>query len=230
MSNMEYTKMKNRKVLVVSAHPDDETLGAGGTLLKFKKQGDKIFWLNFTNKAVESGYSIKDVKRRMGEIAEVNKVYSFDGFFDFGLKPAYLSKYPRNVLIERTKLVLAEIKPSVVILPFKHDAHSDHRIVFDTVYSCTKVFRAPFIKEILMMEILSETEFSRSDKGFVPNYFVDISGFLDKKIKIMKNYKDEIGKHPFPRNALNMRSLAVFRGATARCQFAESFVLLKKIL
>lgn len=222
--------MKAMKILIVSAHPDDETLGAGGTLLKFKKQGHKVFWLNFTNKSIESGYSIKDINKRKKEIERVRNAYSFDKFFDFGLKPVCLSGYIRNELIDKVALILHEIKPSTVILPFKHDAHSDHRIVFETVYSCTKSFRSSFIKEILMMEILSETEFSRSDKGFVPNYFVDISGFLDKKIEIMKNYRNELGKHPFPRSALNIRSLAVFRGATAGCQFAESFILLKKIL
>jgi LmbE family N-acetylglucosaminyl deacetylase len=37
-----------RKVLVISVHPDDETIGAGGTLLKHKNLGDKIFWVNIT--------------------------------------------------------------------------------------------------------------------------------------------------------------------------------------
>lgn len=222
--------MKIKKILVVSAHPDDETLGAGGALLKLKKEGHKIFWLNFTNKKTEFGYSIREARNRIKEVMKVNRVYSFDNFFDLGLRPAYLSEYLKKELINKVKLILHKVKPSTVILPFKYDAHSDHRVVFETVYSCTKAFRAPFIKEILMMEIISETEFSRSDKGFVPNYFVDISRFLNKKIAIMKNYKSELGKHPFPRSVLNIRSLAVFRGATAGCQFAEGFVLLKKLL
>jgi LmbE family N-acetylglucosaminyl deacetylase len=101
--------------------------------------------------------------------------------------------------------------------------------VFETVYSCTKVFRAPFIKEILMMEVLSETEFSGSDNGFIPNYFIDISAYLDKKISIMRNYRSELKAHPFPRSIQNIRALATYRGATAGCRYAEGFIQLKRI-
>ena len=38
-----------QKVIVISAHPDDETLGVGGTLLKHKAQGDEIYWLIATD-------------------------------------------------------------------------------------------------------------------------------------------------------------------------------------
>jgi N-acetylglucosamine malate deacetylase 1 len=218
------------KVLVVSPHPDDETLGAGGSILKFKKQGHNIFWLNFTDISKKYGYPIKQVEKRQAEIQKVKNAYSFDGFYNLGLKPCFLSEYKRAGLIDKTSKILSTIKPEVVILPFKNDPHSDHRMVFEIVYSCTKVFRAPFIQEILMMEILSETEFSSSDNGFVPNYFVDVSDYLDQKISIAENYTKELLKHPFPRSASNIRALATYRGATAGCQFAESFILLKKIL
>lgn len=218
-----------KKILVVSPHPDDETLGAGGTLFKFKKQGHKIFWLNFTNINEEYGYPQVDAERRLAEIKKVKEMYSFDGFFDLGLKPCFVSEYPRTDLVEKVKNVLGKVKPEVIILPFKNDPHSDHRTIFEVIYSCSKIFRAPFVKEILMMEVLSETEFSSSDNGFVPNYFVDISAYLDKKISIMQNYKKELQEHPFPRSASNIRALATYRGATAGCQFAESFILLKKV-
>jgi LmbE family N-acetylglucosaminyl deacetylase len=82
-----------------------------------------------------------------------------------------------------------------------------------------------------MIETLSETEFSLSTHGdsFVPNVFVDISKFLDKKIEIMNVFKSEMGEHPFPRSENNIRSLATLRGATAGCKFAESFMLIKSI-
>ena len=36
------------KVMVVSPHPDDETLGAGGTILRMMAEGHKVYWLNVT--------------------------------------------------------------------------------------------------------------------------------------------------------------------------------------
>ena len=79
--------------------------------------------------------------------------------------------------------------------------------------------------------LIGSVEFSLSMKedSFVPNVFVDISKYMDKKIEIMKSYKSEIGEHPFPRSERNIRALATYRGATSGCGYAESFVLLKEI-
>jgi LmbE family N-acetylglucosaminyl deacetylase len=135
-------------------------------------------------------------------------------------------------IISKLSTILCKIKPDTVILPFKSDIHSDHRVAFEAAYSCTKSFRFPFIKNILMMETLSETEFSPSTKedSFIPNVFVDITGFIDKKIELLKIYKSEIGSHPFPRSERNIRALATLRGATAGCDYAEAFMLLKEII
>ena len=82
-----------------------------------------------------------------------------------------------------------------------------------------------------MMETLSETEFAPStpDNSFIPNVFVDITKYIDKKIEIMKIYKSEIDEHPFPRSERNIRALGTFRGATCGSEYAEAFVLLKEI-
>ena len=64
---------------------------------------------------------------------------------------------------------------------------------------------------------------------FVPNVFVDISPFLDRKIEIMKMYDGELQEHPFPRSVENIKAIAIFRGSAAGCRYAESFMLLKSI-
>jgi LmbE family N-acetylglucosaminyl deacetylase len=81
------------------------------------------------------------------------------------------------------------------------------------------------------METLSETEFSSNIQagGFIPNVFIDISKFIDKKIKIINTYKSEMREHPFPRSERNIRALATFRGASSGCEYSESFILLKEI-
>lgn len=83
-----------------------------------------------------------------------------------------------------------------------------------------------------MMETLSETEFAPSTKedSFIPNVFIDISDFMDQKINIMKIFSSEIAEHPFPRSERNIRALGTLRGATAGCEYAESYMLLKEIL
>ena len=82
-----------------------------------------------------------------------------------------------------------------------------------------------------MYECISETEMAPalSENVFLPNYFVDITDFMDQKLELMKIYESEIGDPPFPRSLENIKALAHFRGASAGVLFAESFQLLKYI-
>ncbi len=220
-----------KKVLVVAVHPDDETLGCGGTLLKHKANGDEIHWLIATDIKESEGYDISAIKQRNKEITKVEDLYGFTSVNKLDLSTTKVDTYSMSVLVSKISSVIDRIRPDTIYLPFKGDVHSDHKYIFDAAYSCTKSFRYPFIKKIYMMEILSETEFSVSVKedSFVPNVFVDISDYMDSKIEIMKIYKSEMGEHPFPRSERNIRALANFRGATCGSEYAESFVLLKEI-
>ena len=217
------------KVMIVSPHPDDETLGAAGTILKYKDSGYKVYCLNITNMKEEYGFDKEEIERRGKEIEKAINEYRFDGFFDLGLRPARLDGYPVKHMIEKISEIFIKVKPDTVILPYRNDIHSDHRIVFNSSYACTKVFRYPYIRKVLMMEIVSETDFSIDGLSFSPNYFVDISDYLERKIKIMKIYESELGKYPLPRSEETVRALATIRGSQAGCKYAEGFVLLKEI-
>lgn len=215
------------KVIVIAVHPDDETLGCGGTLLKHKANGDEIHWLICTQTNPKNDF----YKIREKEIDTIHALYNFDSVSNLKLKSMQVDEYSMSYLIEKISKVINDIKPNIIYLPFKGDVHSDHRKIFEASYSCTKSFRYPFIKKIYMMETLSETEFAPSTKedSFIPNIFVDISEYIDKKIEIMKVFESEIGEHPFPRSERNLRALATIRGATSGSEHAESFVLLKEI-
>jgi N-acetylglucosamine malate deacetylase 1 len=216
------------KILVIAVHPDDETLGCGGTLLKHKSNDDEVHWLICTTIDENNTY----YQTRENEIDKVRSMYEFDSVQNLRLKTMQVDEYTVSELISKISKVINEVKPNIVYLPFKGDVHSDHRAIFEASYSCTKSFRYPFVKKIYMIETLSETEFAPSTKedSFVPNVFVDISKFMDKKIDILKVFESEIAPHPFPRSERNIRALATLRGATAGCECAESFVLLKEIL
>jgi N-acetylglucosamine malate deacetylase 1 len=218
--------MKN-KVLAIAVHPDDETLGCGGTLLKHKVNGDEIHWLICTT--IDKSHSYYEQREK--EIKKVSNAYNFNSIHKLRLKTMQVDEYSMSELIGKISQIINTIKPNIVYLPFKGDVHSDHRKIFEAAYSCTKSFRYPFIKKIYMVETLSETEFAPSTKedSFIPNVFVDISEFMDKKIEVMKVFKSEIAPHPFPRSERNLRALATLRGATSGCEYAESFVLLKEI-
>lgn len=220
------------KVLIIAVHPDDETLGCGGTLLKYKEAGDEIFWLIVTKASLEDGFSQQLIDLREKEIEQVCNMYGFNEVFSLGFSAMRVDEESMSTLIAAISKVINKVKPNIVFLPFQYDIHSDHRKVFEAAYSCTKSFRYPFIKKLYMMEVLSETEYAPSltSGSFVPNVFVDITDYLDKKIEIMEIFKSEIGEVPFPRSRKNLEALATYRGCTAGCQYAESFMLLKEIV
>src|SRR5690606_15362057 len=141
-----------KKVIVVSAHPDDEILGCGGTLLKHIDNGDQVDWLITTSIFTSQGFSENRVNLRKKEIQEVkNKL---------GIHKTHILDYPTMNLSDESLIkmiptisnVFNEVKPEIIYVLNRSDAHSDHNITFRAVMACTKSFRYPFIKRILMYE------------------------------------------------------------------------------
>jgi LmbE family N-acetylglucosaminyl deacetylase len=219
-----------KKVIVISAHPDDETLGVGGTILKHLSEGDEIFWIIATDIFENQGFSIKKIKSRFKEIEKVSKMFKFKKTYKLDYPTSSLSSSSLKTMIPKISFIMNEVKPEIVYVVNRSDAHSDHRVVFDATIACTKSFRYPFIKKVLMYECISETEFSAplTENIFIPNYFINISDQINRKIEIMKIYDSEIGEHPFPRSIENIKALAHFRGASSGYEFAEAFQLLKE--
>jgi len=219
-------------VLVVAPHPDDETLGCGGTLLRHIAEGDQVHWLIMTTITTDAGFSQEKVESRRKELHQVVNHYGFSSFHQADFISTQLDIYPLSSLVGVASKYISEIKPDTLYLPYRNDVHSDHSAVFDAVSSCTKSFRYPFIKKVRVYETLSETEFLLEAGGanFKPNCWVNISDYVDKKIDIMKLFEGEMAAHPFPRSEQNIRALATFRGATAGFDSAESFMILKEVV
>lgn len=123
-------------------------------------------------------------RRICGETAgtdqKASAFYQFDGFFDLHYGPSTLEMAHKGDLIGKIAACFEKIKPECVILPDPNDSHKDHRVTYESCMSCTKVFRYPYIKQIMTMEILSETDFGDPYCMFAPNYFVDVSDTLEK--------------------------------------------------
>lgn len=217
------------KVLVVSPHPDDETLGAGGTILKLLREGNEVYWLNVTAMLDLVKFSSESIKKRKEQISRIEEFYKFTKTYHLNFPSTELENIDSSKAIDMIGEIFREIEPNVLILPDYNDAHSDHKKVFDWCYACSKVFRYPYVKKILTMEIISETDFGRPESPFYPNYYVDITDFFEKKIQAMQIYDTEMKKPPFPRNKENMRALALLRGSTAGVMYAEAFRLIKCI-
>lgn len=220
------------KVLVIAPHPDDETLGCVGVILRSVAEGHEVHWLIITEMKIENGFSETKISGRNKEIKKVAKEYGFAGVHQAKFPTTRLDTIPKAQVVEAISSVVASVQPHIIYLPYRNDVHSDHAVVFDAAISCTKTFRYPYVKRILSYETLSETEFSLrpDDSGFKPNVFIDVTKFAQKKIDIMKIYAGEMGKFPFPRSEQAMLAQMQLRGSQAGVEAAESFMLLKEIL
>ncbi len=221
--------MSNR-LLAIAPHPDDETLGCGGMLLKARERGAQIGWLIVTEMDKKAGYSSEAIARRGAQIEEVTAHYHFDLVRRSGLPAAQLDSVPRSDIVESISRTVAEFEPDTLLLPYPGDAHSDHRIVFEAAQACAKWFRHGSVRRVLCYEAPSETGFGLdpTDSGFHPNWYEDIATYLHGKLAALALFTDEIGKFPFPRSSETVEALARLRGSEAGYDAAEAFMLLRE--
>lgn len=219
----------NQRILVVAPHADDELLGCGGTLLRWRAEGREIDWLLVTSMSVAQGWPAERVEARAAEIRKVAATMGFRRTFELGLPAARLDEQPLADVVRRVGEVMRESEPAVVLLPSPADAHSDHRVVFHAASACTKWFRYPSVRRVLAYETLSETDFAPDPAhAFQPNVFVDISAQLERKLEILAIYASEMGTYPFPRSFDAVRALAQVRGVASGFAAAEAFQLLRE--
>lgn len=217
------------KTLVIAPHPDDETIGCGGTLLRLKSEGFDLAWMIVTGITEEAGWKAGVVKCRRAEIQTVADMTGFDHVFELGFPAAGLDTVPGRSLIGAFEKVFREFQPEQVFVPNRSDVHTDHRFVFDAAAACSKWFRYSSVKRVLAYETVSETDFALDgETAFQPNYYVDIERFMARKLEIMSVYASEIGSPPFPRSVENVKALALVRGSSSGFVAAEAFKLLRE--
>lgn len=215
--------------LVIAPHPDDETLGCGGTMLRRKAEGAALGWLIVTGISEQTGWPAKRVQLRDEEIRRVADLIGIDHVYNLRLPSTHLDKRPMSELVDQFSEVFRAFQPSEVLLPHRADVHTDHRLVFDAAAACTKWFRYSSVRRVLAYETISETDFGLdADCAFHPNYFIDIGDYLERKLEVMATYKSELGVFPFPRSIEAIRALAALRGANSGFMAAEAFQLLRE--
>lgn len=216
-----------RDVLVVAPHPDDETLGCGGTLLRHRANGDRVHWLIATSMQADARVAPDRVREREREIERVATAYGIAATHRLDVAPARLDAVPLAELVEATSRVFEKVAPQIVYLPHPGDAHSDHRRAFEMCASACKWFRSPALEEVLAYETLSETGFGLGRDDFRPQCYVDIGDTLEAKLEILAIYASELGAFPFPRSVEAVRALAALRGTESGYTAAEAFQLLR---
>ena len=215
-----------KKILVIAPHPDDESLGCGGVLSKFKNK--KIYWVIVTNLQLQNKkFSQKIINKKIKEVDKVQKKLGIKKMFRMNFQPTSLNKGNLTKLIDDLSVILNKIKPDTIFAPYLHDAHSDHYFTTYALNHILKSFRYNFIERCYLYETLSETNLNfGKNKNFKPNVYFDISKNIKSKIDLVNIYKSEINKHPFPRSLKAVKSLALLRGSESGYDYAEAYQLI----
>ena len=199
------------KTLVVAAHPDDDILGCGGLLSKLTSSGESVRVI----------FIAEGTTCRYNNITEKvkNEIVSRNQVGINALKILGVSDY------NFYNLPCENYKPKTILTHFRNDVHIDHKIVFQAVLQATRPVKN-IVKNLLSFEILSSTEWKYSDV-FKPNFFVDITDTLPKKIEAMNCYISEQPNPPHPRSNDIISSLASIRGSQSGVTFAEGFEVVR---
>ncbi len=108
------------------------------------------------------------------------------------------------------------------------DVNRDHRALFDSVAVATRPVPGQPVRRVLTYAPTSSTEWTPAGLNwFVPNWFVDVTETLDRKLASFARYETEARPYPHPRSERAIRAAAEFYGASCGCEAAEPFVLVR---
>jgi len=217
-------------VLVVAPHPDDEILGAGGTLLKHVENKDNVYACIVT-KANQPEYSEEAIKEKRKEALDASKNLGARKTFFLDFPTLRLDTIPMFELQKKILDIVNDIKPEIMYVPHDGDVNQDHRKVREACNIVARPMPGSPVRKIYAFEIPCSTGWASMNEEtvFVPNVFVDIKAQLKKKLEIMSIYKTELREHPHPRSLKGIEIFAKHWGAIVGMEAAEAFKLVREI-
>tara|TARA_Y100000592_G_scaffold15326_1_gene22333 strand:- start:6688 stop:7338 length:651 start_codon:yes stop_codon:yes gene_type:complete len=214
-----------KKILVLAPHADDEVLGCGGFLAQLSAQGSSI-GICYVTSPTEPMWSHEYVSERKNQIQKISKILRGSHIFELEYEAASLSTVDQSKLALKIHGIVKEFDPDTLLSPFLGDLHTDHSIINKAALVASRP-HACNVKNFLEYETLSETDWGTSP--FFPNFHVDISDFLEEKIRMMKVYDNELRNFPHPRSLKGISALAAKRGTEVCVEAAEAFVVRRMI-
>ncbi len=220
----------NDVALVIAAHPDDEVLGCGGTIAKLAGQGMIVHVAFLADGVASRGSITPDIQELSSRRSAASKACAI-----LGAQAPTFGDYPDNRLdtialldvVKTVESLISAYRPAIVFTHHAGDVNVDHRRVHDAVVTACRPQAGHCVKTLLCFEVASSTEWQlpNSAPAFMPDWFEDISGVLERKCEALQAYSHELRDWPHPRSEKGLRHLAHWRGATVGVDAAEAFVL-----
>lgn len=211
---------KNKNILVLAAHPDDETLGCGGTIRRLHEEGNYIKLITFTDG--ESSRDKLNPENRNKKLEKVCEILGIDEYI-FGNFPD--NSMDTISLLEICKFIENETKdfnPEIIFTHFQDDLNIDHQLISRATQI---VFRPQNFEpqKILSYYVPSASDYNFNSQ-FDGNIFYQINeNQLKAKIDSLEIYEGEMRKFPHSRSFENITNLSKVWGSNVGCMLAEKF-------
>jgi LmbE family N-acetylglucosaminyl deacetylase len=218
-------------VLVVAAHPDDEVLGAGATIARHAKAGDKVAILVLANGLDSRGSADVQAHRTLRAQAETAahilgaREFHFAGFPDNRMDTIPLLDVARAI-----EEIAARANPDIVYTHCARDLNLDHEIAARAVVTAFRPQPGVPVRRVLAFEVPSATGWNHAAPPFAPHVFVDATATLETKLEAMACYEGELRSFPHARSLEALRARAVAWGTHVGLAAAEPFELLREIV
>jgi len=221
------------RTLVLAAHPDDEILGVGGTLLKRVEQGHDVFVAIICDclsprNTEEIRLKVRETSKAIAKKIGVKKLFFESLGTDTNQR---IDELPFSRVIDTLYKIVREVRPEEIFTHHYSDWNTDHQVIFNATISTTRTFLDVKVKNVYSYEVPSSTEQAPNlaQYSFIPNKFVDISKYLDKKIELLSMYDTEVYPFPHTRSLEVAKMTAKLWGAKNNVAAAEAFVVIREI-
>tara|TARA_B100000470_G_scaffold76453_1_gene58838 strand:+ start:235 stop:897 length:663 start_codon:yes stop_codon:yes gene_type:complete len=215
-------KLSNMNILILAPHPDDESIGMGGTIKKLSKKNN-IHLCVLTDGAVFDSSGQKKILERKNACKNSGKILGISDYTFLDFPVMELESISHLEINRELEKIIKKFNPKIVYTTTRHDINKDHQIVFESTLVVTRP-QSSNVKQVFSYETAGMTI-----NRFSPTVFEDISKEFKYKIKSFRMYKSELRPFPHPRSIKAIENLAIQRGIESGTKKAEAFELIRFI-
>lgn len=233
--------LASQRLLVIAPHADDEAFGCAGTIARIKSLGGEVFVVVVSVGDLQHYDGTTDQvsgNRRADELTEAMEFLRVDDY-DILYRETELHEridtLPRRELVELFerdgRLAMDKIQPTMVAIP-AISYNQDHEAVFRAALTACRpgVPAWKHFQPIVLSYDNTALFWSLEREKFHPNFYVDISNFLETKIEALGKHCSQIKPSIHHSSPENVRHLALTRGKEISVEAAEAFMCLRMVL